>query len=224
MKIHEQVAGTVAKIVPRVGDAFCYETIVLSPLSKEQDGYALLKPIKNKDGKYCDFSTLPCVLEFDSKDSGCVYRYKIDKMGYARLKGNDYFVVFSSEDVDIYNRRSQYRLPYLKEAEIQIGTHTKVRDCWIHDVSINGLSLSIDGDKDFTCDLNSTVYISFKRGVDGDIIYKVEGKVVRCEKRESDESYTTIGVYIDNPSKTWVGFVSRIQREELQRRNRYANK
>lgn len=216
MKISEHKAGAVARFIPRVGNAFCYETTIAKPITKDKEGYILVKPILGTSGKYVNIASLPCMLELCAKDSECIYRYHIDKMGYISHKGNVYFAVFSHEDVDVYNRRMQYRAPYLKEAIAQVGYHTKVRNCWIHDVSINGLNISID-EEDFECEVGTKVSVTFEMSAERQP-WKVEGEVARYLRRKEDNSYLTIGIYIDTPPIGWAGFVSRLQMEELQRR------
>ena len=99
MEIHEHREGVTVRIVPRVGDSFCFESHILKPISKLSEGYILVEPMKNAEGKYLNFDGLPCVLEVEAEDSECVYRYKIRKMGYFQWKSKVYFVVYSDDDV-----------------------------------------------------------------------------------------------------------------------------
>lgn len=218
MKIHEHEPGAVVRIVPRIGDAFCFESYILPPIQKDAEGYILIEPMENENGKYLRFNGLPCVLEIEAKDSECVYRYEISKMGYIRWKCKDYFVVYSDSDVGIYNRRSQYRVPFTTKGQLQVGRHTRVYNCYLHDVSINGLSVSVRGNKDFKCDIGSTVSVFFNKDTEH-VGYKVDGVTVRSERKGDNMDFTSLGIYVENPTRSWTGFVSRLQREELQRRS-----
>lgn len=217
MEIHEHREGVTVRIVPRVGDSFCFESHILKPISKLSEGYILVEPMKNAEGKYLNFDGLPCVLEVEAEDSECVYRYKIRKMGYFQWKSKVYFVVYSDDDVGIYNRRLQYRLPFVSKGQLQVGRHTKIQNCYIHDISINGMSISVNGGTDFKCDVGINVTVSFERN-SGQEVYKVEGTVVRVERKGVNTDFIGLGICITNPARVWTGFVSRLQREELQRK------
>lgn len=216
MKINEHEVGTEVKFVPRVGDAFCYASYILPSMHKDNVGYILVEPVKVAEGKYANFNGLSCVIEVCPKGTGQVYRYNITRMGYIRWKAKDYFAVFSDDDVDFYNRRSQFRLPTLMQAQLQLGRHTRVYDCYLRDVSYNGFALTLHRSETFKCELGTAASVSFIDKDTGER-HKVVGKVVRCEEKESNPEYVSLGVYMDVAPKPWVLFVSKLQRIELQR-------
>lgn len=79
------------------------------------------------------------------------------------------------------------------------------------------MSISVNVGTDFKCDVGINVTVSFERN-SGQEVYKVEGTVVRVERKGVNTDFIGLGICITNPTRVWTGFVSRLQREELQRK------
>lgn len=218
MMIHEHTSGSYVKLFQKYKEDEFWETEICEPVDKDPTGHCVCKPIII-NGSYIHISVGSLIAEITNIEDNRVYRYEIEKNGTINWKGTVYYALVSHKDSKPYNRRREFRVEFVTMADIQIKTNSKVRSCYVRDISQTGLGISIRKDSGCDFDVGDKVSISFTCNP-SDRMYHVSGKIVRCIDSDIDDEVLIVGISLDETSSNpkWCSFVSLRQRLQLQQR------
>lgn len=216
MKIHEHGEGSYVRLFHKFHEDEYWETKILSDIEKDPQGHILCEPLI-VNGVRGNLRNTSLVAEITEKESGRVYRYNLIKNGCIQYKGRYYYVLVSHDDVEPYNRRSEFRVEFLSLADIQVNAHTRVWQGHIRDISPQGVGLSIRKNTGFHCEVSDKVNISFMYN---ERLYRVSGTIVRCIDSPLNDEFFMVGVNLEltKADTAWLGFVSLQQRLALRAR------
>lgn len=216
--IHEHTSGSHVKLFQKYKEDEFWETEICEPVDKDPTGHCVCKPIVI-NGSYVHINVGNLIAEVTNTEDNRVYRYDVEKSGTINWKGTVYYALVSHKNSKPYNRRKEFRVEFVTMADIQIKTNSKVRSCYVRDISQTGLGISICKDSGCEFDIGDKVSISFTCNP-GDRMYHVSGEIVRCVESDADDEILVVGVSLDEASLNpkWCSFVALRQRLQLQQR------
>lgn len=192
-----------------------FNTEILDSIEKANTNHIICKPIR-VNGQSVQFSTSGLMAEITHQESGRVYHYRIYKCGHFLYKGEALFALFSKDDVEAFNRRSQFRVSFTAYGEIQPRAHTKVYTCYVHDISFSGIGIHVRKDSEFNGTVGENASISLTHPKSGRV-YKVSGPIVRVDDSEINDEFYIVGVSIDTDTMYWTCLVASEERINIQK-------
>ena len=186
-----------------------YDTYVLQLQQGKSIHYTMLKPIEI-DGKVIRFPNQGVTAEYETEDSG-VYRFKPEKIANINFKGVEYLIFVSNSDEKMFNRRQEFRTEFTEPGMVQVGSNTKVYDCFIHDISRSGISLKLFDSCPRTI-IGTDVTISFKSST-RDFVYKLNGTIVRTV---NEIDHVLLGIQLKDVNTAWLALVNLNERRSLK--------
>lgn len=185
MMIHEHTSGSHVKLFQKYKEDEFWETEICEPVDKDPTGHCVCKPIVIK-GSYVHINVGNLIAEVTNTEDNRVYRYDVEKSGTINWKGTVYYALVSHKNSKPYNRRKEFRVEFVTMADIQIKTNSKVRSCYVRDISQTGLGISIRKDSGCEFGIGDNISISFTCNP-CDRMYHVSGKIVRCVESDIDD-------------------------------------
>lgn len=218
MMIHEHKAGSHVKVYQPLKLNEFLETEILDPVDKDPTYHCVCESIQ-KDGKYINICAPGLIAEVTDVDTGRCYKYPVYKCGHISWKGIVYFAIMSRDDISPHNRRSEFRIEMFTSGDVQIRTNTKVRPCYIRDISQSGLGFTILKEYVNEIAVGDYVSVSFTAKHDNQIRH-VNGVIVRIVESANREDVYVVGVKLCSQSLNmkWFGLVAMEQRIKLQER------
>lgn len=218
MMIHKHTSGSKVRLFQKYKEDKFWETEICEPVDKDPTGHCVCKPII-VNGSYVHLNLSSLIAEITDTETNRVYRYEIEKSGNINWNGTVYYALVSHKDSKPYNRRKEFRVEFVTMADIQIKANSKVRSCYVRDISQTGLGISIRKDSGCEFDIGDKVSISFTCNP-GDRMYHVSGEIVRCVESDVDGEILIVGISLDEASSNpkWCSFVILRQRLQLQQR------
>lgn len=209
------MVGSIVRVFSSYSENEYFETIVLPSLEKNPTNHLICRPVSALELTITKRTCL--IAEITKPDTGRVYRYNIEKHGIIKIKNETYFAIISSDDVNEYNRRKEYRVSFINEGCIQIGPHSKAIDCYIRDISPNGVGLSIDKSVNFKGKVGDEVSVNFIDNKSKEC-YRVIGNIQRIEDLGEKSKQYIIGCSVGQKTQRWNNLINREQRIELRNR------
>lgn len=218
MRIEEHKKGQTVKLFYRVYEKEYWETTITDSIEKNPHGHILCKPIQ-KNGKNVYFNHPYLIAEIKDPETNRIFRYNIEKNGYLTFNDVTYLALLTKEDAKPYNRRKEYRIPYVQEAQIKFGSNASKQNCYINDISPTGMCISIEKNRSYQKLIGELIQLSFYIEKEN-ITYKISGKIVRAIENENNFNLLNLGIRLDSDCVTgkWISFITKEQRRQLANR------
>lgn len=208
MKLNEISIGS--KLILKVSkdnEEICFESEVVKTVSNPIGvQYGLCISTIRKDGKVLTFSNVYKKVEITNLEDGRLYKFNIPLIHRDVNDKHDWSILLSPDDVLPINNRDAFRVPFCEECVLQLGVNRKALECYVRDISHNGISFSFDKGA-FKFDAGDEFSAQFK--INNNPI-RVTGNIVRTADDE-ETNKTIVGCTLSRPYPVIQKLVNKLQ-------------